>query len=328
LNNIGQRSIADYVQQWGSPASIALLDPHCELFSIPTIDGVIGYKMEPTCAVVFGDPVCSAKDTLALAQAFRDFCTTLYKNVAYVMASEQFKEVAKNLNYRCIITIGHEIVLNPHDNPKLRSGKDGSSLRNKCNYSQRLGIVVHEYTTYNPHIERAFEEIARTWIDHRSGPQIHMFSQIDMLTDRTNKRWFYATYQEKIVGVLMLNRIDAYAGWVINMLMLTPQAPNPTSEFILLSALDALRTEGCHYCSVGTMPTDSLTIEGLGRCSTWLAHNIFKVIRKAFKLHDRQRYWKKFHPEIKPTFLIFDKSRLRLRDAFGIMKTFNLKLIN
>ena len=51
------KAVAEYVHQWGNSASHALLDPACQLFSIPEIDGVIGYRFELKSAVV-ARPVC------------------------------------------------------------------------------------------------------------------------------------------------------------------------------------------------------------------------------------------------------------------------------
>src|ERR1700733_11495459 len=64
MNHEGKnRSVVDYVQKWGHASSIALFDPACKIFSDPDVDGVIGYRLQSKCVIVFGDPVCAPSDT-------------------------------------------------------------------------------------------------------------------------------------------------------------------------------------------------------------------------------------------------------------------------
>src|SRR5262245_50974937 len=72
--------IVEFVRRWGGLATDALLDPQCQYFRTPEIDGFIGYRIECGCAVVFGDPVCAPDDTFQLARAFHKFCQTQCKN--------------------------------------------------------------------------------------------------------------------------------------------------------------------------------------------------------------------------------------------------------
>ena len=124
----------------------------------------------------------------------------------------------------------------------------------------------------------------------------------------------------------MLNRINAFGGWVMNMLMLSGNAPTTTSEFLLLSAFDALRAEGCGFFSIGTSPTKQLSAtQGLGRVSRWLARKAYALAKKIFKLGDRQRYWKKFAPQLQPTYVLFSSSRLGFYEILGIMRALNVK---
>ena len=122
------RPVAHYIQQWGHASSIALLDSACNIFSIPEVDGIIGYRIESQCAVVFGNPVCSPQDIPLITQAFHDHHQELVKNVIYIATSESF--VTWALQQRCgsAIGIGNEIILDPLQDPKKRTGKRAAEI--------------------------------------------------------------------------------------------------------------------------------------------------------------------------------------------------------
>jgi lysylphosphatidylglycerol synthetase-like protein (DUF2156 family) len=316
--------IADCLQRWGNSSSIALFDPCCKVFSIPTINGAIGYRVEAGCCIVFGDPICSPQDLPHLIEHFHNFCNQQSKNIVYITASEHFAQwTLKNNFCRCAASIGSEVVLNPMIDLKAKRGTAGRILRNLFNYSTRLGMTVHEYKDKDSTIERDFEKVKERWLRHRRGPQIHL-GILDIFAYRSNKRYFYACHNGVIIGVLIISRLDMCKGWVMNILMRIPEAPKTTSEFLILSILDILRQEGCSYFSIGTIPALQLEkTEGLSSISELLARTAFKLAVKIFNLSNRQKYWKKFNPETKPTFLLVSRPKIGIREVIGIMRAFN-----
>ncbi len=318
-------SIVECVQNWGNAASIALLDPACKIFRSPGVAGIIGYKIVSKCAIVFGDPVCPPANIAELTHDFHAYCHQIKKRVIYIAASQHFMSWALQIRCRIALAVGDEIILNPQANPCASKGKNASSLRNKYSFSIKQGIVVKEYTGNDEALEKKIEAVGKQWLESRKGPQVCLL-RLDIFAERSNKRWFYAEYKGEIVGVLMLNRINAYGGWVMNMLMLSGTAPTTTSEFLLLSTFDMLRAEGCSFFSIGTSPTVQLhTTQGLGRASRWIVRRAYALAKKIFKLSDRQRYWKKFSPQLHPTYVLFSSNRLGFYEILGIMRALNVK---
>jgi lysylphosphatidylglycerol synthetase-like protein (DUF2156 family) len=326
ITTIHKNSISNSIRRLGNHFSIALLNPTCTFFSIPSIDGIIGYCVNSQCAIVLGDPVCAPQDMPVLAQAFHNYAQKQFKNTIYIATSEDFVNFALYQTCNIALEIGQEIILDPSVNQKTRTGMKASQLRNKYNQSVRDGICVKEYTTYDALLEKAFEDVAKAWLKNRQGLQIYNLP-INIFAGRTNKRWFYAEHNQKIVGVVILNRLDMHQGWVLNILMITPEAPNTTSEFIVLNVLETLRGEQCTFFSIGTLPATELgRVEGLGDYATWITRTLFNAPKKIFHLQDRQRYWKKFQPSIKPSFVLFEKSRIGFREIMGIMRTLNVNI--
>lgn len=210
--------------------------------------------------------------------------------------------------------------------PMQKTGKKASLLRNKYNQAMRDGIIVEEYSQYDEHIEEEMQKIRESWLNNRKGPQLCLL-QIDIFRERAHKRYFYAHYKGRIIGLLMLNRIDAHHGWVLNILMVSPDAPTVTSEFLIINTLAKLREESCHFFSVGTLPATSLgKFEGLGKFSQWCTRGLYRTAKKIFRLEDRQRYWKKFYPEARPVYIVFSQSGVKLTEAYGIIRALSAKL--
>ena len=65
----------------------------------------------------------------------------------------------------------------------------------------------------------------------------------------------------------------------------------------MISILETLRTENCHFVTYGMVPKKHLgEISGLGKVSAWITRTAFKVIKWMFRLEQRKTYWQKFRP--------------------------------
>lgn len=316
---------ADYVQQWGHPTSVGIFDSACQLFSIPDLEGIIGYRWQSKNAVVIGDPLCPAENLLTLVTAFSTYCKKNRKNIIYLGISERFAQWAHQHNlYRCSIEIGAEIILNPLYDPLTDTGKNASRLRNKQRLALKDGLTVHEYSGYDHDLEQKMEQVKKAWLENRTGPQIYL-SNLTILADRTCKRYFYVKHHERMIGVLILNKIEAYKGWFINILMLMPDAHNSTSEFLILHVLDLLRTEQCSHFSIGINSTNQLgQLYGFNTIMCWMAQGIYAIISRLFALNNRERYWNKFNPTKKPALVLFEKMPYRVRDITDILQALNV----
>lgn len=315
--------IAELIRKWGNASSISLLDPACQIFSVPEIDGVIGYRTGWGCAVAYGDPVCALADVPALAEAFQRYCQVRNWRNIYATVSERFALWAINHISSAAVQVGEELIFNPRRNPE--TGAIARKLRNKVSHARHSGVIVNEYTMRNKPLESAIEQVASSWLKSRHGPQIYL-SHVNLFAERTGKRWFYACQEGRIVGVLLLNQLVARQGWLVNMVMATPDASPGTSELLVISALDALRFEGTSLVTVGTLPLERLDkIVGLGWFSRWMARTSFQVAKRIFPINGRLKYWQKFQPhQSEGSYLLFSHSNVGLRDLAGVMSALNV----
>lgn len=306
-----RESQIELVRRFGGATTDAILDPSCQFYQDPKIEGLIGYRLIQNYAVVFGDPVCSKNDLESLTSSFENYCKMNNLQTLYVIASPSFcKNILTKYGYSIFIEIGEVPYLDPMENPFDHTGTKGSLIRRKVRHATKDGVTVEEYTSFDRELEREIEKVGEAWLKKRQGPQIHI-SNIRLFEDKFGKRWFYAKHNNKIVGILLINQLQARSGWLMNRLMITSEAPHGTPELLVISALDKLREENCPFVSFGMIPLRSIKeLSGLNPIATKIARFGYLTAARIYKLDGLRSFWGKFEPKSEPALLAFKKMNL------------------
>lgn len=324
MREISDSLVAQHIEQWGNADAVALLDPSYSIFSVPHIQGMIGYRHEAGRAVVIGDPLCAEQDVPVLIREFHNYARAKFKGVVYALASSGFMQIALDHGIRSAFQVGHELILDPTHNVLLENGSRVRKLRNKFNHAKGKGIILSEYPGNDPVLEKKLEKVISRWLAHRTGVQSY-HSAIDPFAHRENKRWFYAELEGNVIGFIILNRINAHEGWMLNRLIILPEVPYGSSEFCILQMLEVLRQEACTFLSVGTVPDDKLgNMHGFNILYKLLLPPTFKFTRQFLDLDGLQRYWEKFNPKKVPSYVLFNKKWPGPSDFIAVSRTFNV----
>lgn len=318
----GDKKLAEYIRQWGSAASIKLLEPASQLFTTHAIEGCIGYRIEGKCIAVFGDPVAAPEDKIALTLAFHEWIVSLRKEVVYITVSQEFIEWASHHVCKTVLEIGEELILNPHVD--IKEGSAGRVIRRKTNHARSAGVTIHELFEKAGKLYNAVQEISLAWVRARAGMQIY-YTSVEVFEEMERKRYFYALQGGKVVGVVMLYYLDRSSGWVIHMLMTIPDAPPGTPELLISSITETLSREGCSFLSFGVVQAAGLgKVIGLGKLGTWTARTVFRTAQKMFSLEGRRLFWMKFRPQSTRTFVACSRQGMGISELLAIKKTFNV----
>jgi lysylphosphatidylglycerol synthetase-like protein (DUF2156 family) len=316
-------SIVEWVRRWGGSTTDAVLDPEMRHFQHPVVEGFIGYRLERGCAILFGDPICAPSDKETLAKAFHQFSEEKGYCIIYIAASKSYAHWAIQHLCGTIIEFGEELIFNPPSDPRKNTGTYGSLVRRKTKQAQREGVAIHEYIPQDPSIESAIDQVKVQWLNSRRGLQMHI-SNVYLFTDCFGKRWFYAKQGDKIIGVIALNRLEARSGWLLNHLMVLPNAPNGVPELLMTHTLDTLEKEGCPFATVGSIASQQLgEIRGLSKLSASFAKTVFRIANKVMKLQGLNTFWGKFHPQSEPAYLMFSKKKIGIKELLSLRKALN-----
>lgn len=314
------------VRKYGGQASDAILDADCKQFTTPGIDGFIGYKTPGDCAVIFGDPVTAKTDFESILKAFFATISPQFHNTIFITASKNLKELLFGKFVHAAVQFGNELHLDPFDDPLKLTGEKASLVRRKVRHATKEGVTVQEYKGNDPALENEFEKLAVRWRNSRKGVQIHT-SQIKIFENRLGKRWFYASKEGKVLGILLLNQTESSNGYLLNRYLVLPQAPGGVPESLVIAALNALREEGCHHLSFGSaINLSTRSIDGFSPVQSWIAEKTLQLSDSLFKLSQRQSFWEKFHPESEPSYILFQRPKVGLKEIFSLCKALNVSL--
>lgn len=318
-----QRRI-ELVRKWGDVNTNGLLEDSTAMFSVPEIEGFIGYKIEASNAIVFGDPVCSLENRAVLAKAFQAECQSKNLGVVYTIVSKDFAKWALEHLSAITIEFGEKFIFDPQNNPMNNQGHKASLVRRKFKHASKEGALVKEYMQDDPEIEKQIENAAAEWLKNRHGPQIYL-CHMTLFKNRHGKRWFYAEREGRIVGILVLNRIEMKNGWLITNVMMLNDAPHGLSELLIISVLQILEKENCHYVLAGPIPAKQLgTISGLNPFQAQLSRWIFKCAKRIFHLEGHAVFWDKFQPKAESSYLVFPQKNLRYSSIKALMRAYNV----
>jgi lysylphosphatidylglycerol synthetase-like protein (DUF2156 family) len=320
--NTDRRRLVELVRKWAEVNTDGILDKTTQIFSVSHIEGVIGYRIELGNAVVYGDPVCSSMDKVALAKEFERFCRDRKMQVIYVIVSEEFANLAiEHLSFS-LIEFGKKFILDPLNYVDSKI----PLLRKKVRQSSRKGIEIYEYAGDDLQIEQSMEQVATAWVQSRKGVQMYL-AVPSLFADRLGKRWFYAKHEGRIIGFALLNKLQSHQGWLLNNVMVSKDAPSGVSEHLVISALQTLEKEQCRCVLIGPVPTKELgKVIGLGQIAILLAGWTFKALKKIGRLDGHEIFWEKFQPELRSSYLLFPKNRFRLSGIIALLRAFNITL--
>jgi lysylphosphatidylglycerol synthetase-like protein (DUF2156 family) len=317
--------IVKLVRRWAGATTDAILDPSMQRFHLPEVEGFIAYRLESNSAIVYGDPTCAETDRPLLTKAFHRFAEEQGKNVIYISASQPFAYWAMENGCSKLIEFGKELVFDPSRDPTKETGSYGSLVRRKIRSAIREKVSVQEHLTQDPHLNRAMEEVGQQWLRARHGLQVHI-SNIYLFNDIEGKRWFYAKQGDKVVGVVCLNQLQKHQGWLLNHLMTLPDAPNGTSELLVVTALRAVNKEGCRFVTAGFVTPKKLgEMKGLSEFSKWIAHLGFRIARVITRIDGLSAFWRKFNPQESPAYVLFTRKKIGIREMIGFKKALNRK---
>lgn len=293
---LGSSSVSA-VESFGTPISALLFDVSCQFFSIPGVEGFIGYQLFKRHAIVIGNPVCAPQDISQLTRAFHAYAQERDWTILYLLASKSFGNWSVEHGFcQTMIQVGKEGFVDP------TQFQARQKLRWKVNQAIHSGVKIKETQNPSPDLLRQLQGAIRTWLNERNGFQIHLGSFDSLVTD-SQKRIFYATHHDTVVGVLALSPIRQ--GWVMSGFLALSHGPVGTSEHLICTAIQQLAEEECTYLCLGVVAGSQMgKMVGIHPLIRSLAHVAFRTIRWLFHLDSREIYFDKFHPSWEPTYLL------------------------
>ncbi len=316
--------LVEQVRKWGGATTDAVLDPLCQSYTKEGIEGFIAFRLDGNFAVVMGDPITAPQNLFTLTKHFIDDHHEQGREVIFAIVTENFaRKILKKLNYSILLELCEIPFLDPQKSVLEHSGTKGSLVRRKVRHAGKEGVVAEEFFNDNPDIQKQIEQVGINWLKKRKGPQIHI-SNIRLFEDPYGKRWFYASINKKIVAALLLNQLQSKNGWLMNRLLLDPDAPHGTPELLVVTALEKLKKEGSQFVSFGMIPRERPgKIEGLNPLASNVARFGYQIAAKIYRLDGLRGFWGKFEPKSEASYVAFNSKGITISGIRALMHAFN-----
>lgn len=300
--------------RWGSAGSEPMFDFPCQFYQIPGCSGVIAYRIESKCAIVFGDPICPPTELKKLTEAFHQYCLDSGLNIIYITVSQEFANLVQN-ECKIMIQVCDEFILDPNASSSHR-------LEHRIEKAMSHGLSFHEYIPLDKNLEKDLLDVGNQWKSSIKGPHLYL-GHLNFFESYIGKRWFYVQDEGKPTSIVMLSKLEAKEGWLLKFLATKPHAFQTTSEFLMLSVLKTLRDENCTFLTKGMMPVDSIQeMKGLGTFHQFALKHVYQLISSVFKFKKRKEYWQRYHPKSVPAYIAFLKPSIGINELKALKKAF------
>ncbi len=325
--NSDKDTVHQFLRRYGrNSMSSLLLYEEIKYYFCDSAEAIIGYNDTSKLLIGIGEPICREEDYRVATLEFINFGKKTNKDCVFIMASEQFTQMVRDIGF-LTIQIGEDFIYEVQT--YAPRGNYAKKVRSATNQVRKRGAVVKEYAPVierDKSLEDEFQTIANRWIkSHRFKSNAYLIG-LKFFDFYTIKRYFYVEFENKIVAFLTCLPIYARNGYLFEDLIRDPSAPNGVSELMVLEAINKFKENGKSMATFGLSPKlETIGSNDLSGLSRVITNSTIKVINTVFRLRSLHHYRKKYHTEIvERCYLLKFPKRLRIFDIFGILRTFNI----
>jgi len=220
-------------------------------------NGAVAYNEFGKVWLVSGDPLASAEDLAPVANSFLRKASAEGRVVGFMPATEQFAKQSGKLGLRAI-----KIGAAPYFDLTTWAprGDRAKKARAGVNQARRAGVQVTEVVEIDDKLVREAACLCKSWLTtRRSAIRFEWLFTVDLFQHKEQKRYFTARdVTGRLVGFLAASSIPARNGWYLEDVLRSKNAPNGTTDLLVVEVLDALKRSGASLATLGTtlMATD------------------------------------------------------------------------
>ena len=241
------------------------------LWTCPEAEGAVAYNEFGKVWLVPGDPLASVENLATVSDCFLKKARAEGRVVGFMPATAQFAKQNRSLGLRAI-----KIGSTPYfDLPTWAPrGDRAKKARAGVNQARRAGVHVSEVIEVDERLIRETACLCKSWLTtRRSAIRFEWLFTVDPFQHKEEKKYFTARDANgKLVGFLAASPIPARDGWYLEDVLRSKNAPNGTTDLLVVEVLDALKRSGAKLATLGTalLATDGVADPDV-HISRWLS---------------------------------------------------------
>ena len=216
-------------------------------------EGAVAYNEFGKVWLVPGDPLASVENLAKVSEYFLQKARAEGRVVGFMPATEQFAKQSKSLGLRAI-----KIGSAPYFDLATWAprGDRAKKARAGVNQARRAGVQVTEVFDIDERLVRETACLTKSWLTtRRSAIKFEWLFNVDLFRHKDKKKYFAARDTTgKLVGFLAASPIPARHGWYLEDVLRSKNAPNGTTDLLVVEVLDMLKQNGAKLATLGTAP--------------------------------------------------------------------------
>ena len=233
--------------------SLVGITPSARIWSCPELEGAVTFNDFGKVWLVPGEPLANNESQVALADRFMRTARANGRSVGFLPATERFAKHSRRLGLRAV-----KIGAAPYFDLETWAprGDRGKKARAGVNQARRAGIEVARVIDIDQELIRETHCLCKSWLTTRRSPtKFGWLFAIDLFKHSDRKKYFTARDATgRLVGFLAASPIPARQGWYLEDVLRHPEAPNGTSDLLVVEVLKSLKDDGAKLATLGTAP--------------------------------------------------------------------------
>ena len=221
------------------------------LWTCPETEGAVAYNEFGKVWLVPGDPLSSVENLAQVADCFLQKARAEGRVVGFMPATEQFAKQSSGLGLRAI-----KIGSAPYFDLATWAprGDRAKKARAGVNQARRAGVHVSEVINVDERLIRETACLCKSWLTtRRSAIRFEWLFTVDLFQHKEQKKYFTARDASgRLVGFLAASPIPARDGWYLEDVLRSKNAPNGTTDLLVVEVLDSLKHSGAKLATLGT----------------------------------------------------------------------------
>jgi len=214
-------------------------------------EGAVAYNEFGKVWLVPGDPLASADNLVQISHSFLRKAAAEGRVVGFMPATEQFAKHSSELGLRAI-----KIGSAPYFDLTTWAprGDRAKKARAGVNQARRAGVQVTEVVEVDEKLVRETACLCKSWLTtRRSAIRFEWLFTVDLFQHKEQKKYFTARdVTGRLVGFLAASPIPARNGWYLEDVLRSKNAPNGTTDLLVVEVLDSLKRSGARLATLGT----------------------------------------------------------------------------
>jgi len=186
---------------------------------------LFGFKKAFGWTIVAGEPVGPMMEQSRMMHAFE----SEHGPVAYFAAERDF-QLRHAATHPYAVYLGSQPVWTSAD--WVLSVRH-ASLRYQCNRVKNKGVVLSAVAASEVMTAPEYRQLRKDWLTHHGLPPLHFLVESDIFDDPGDRRFFCAHLNGRLLGMLVLAPISQRHGYLVELSLRHPEAPNGTIEYLL-----------------------------------------------------------------------------------------------